>query len=222
MKQNKNLKALIVILAAILMPFAAIILNTQSVFAAAPRCYQSLVAPSGVGGCGHWPVTTGGYPVANKCYILQLANGGGGFVYQPASCTSGVFATGGNKGGGNKTGNNSSNNSNGGGNSSTPVSVAELADRKGERSCLLRASDSPTSCRIFNRWLFPAIDFLGIGVGILVTIMIVVGGIQYSASRGDPNAVAAARRKIANAVFALVAYGFFWSFIQWLVPGGIF
>ena len=59
-------------------------------------------------------------------------------------------------------------------------------------------------------------------VGIVVIMMVVVGGIQYSASAGDPQKVNAAKKRIANALLALVAYIFLYAFLQWIVPGGIF
>lgn len=59
-------------------------------------------------------------------------------------------------------------------------------------------------------------------VGVVIVIMIAVGGLQFSMARDDPQAVAAAKNRIRNAVFALLAYLFGFAFLQWLVPGGIF
>lgn len=66
------------------------------------------------------------------------------------------------------------------------------------------------------------INVLSIGVGVVVTIMIVLGGLQYMTSRDNPQAVQAAKTRITNAVIGLVAFVFVYSFLQWLVPGGIF
>ena len=63
-------------------------------------------------------------------------------------------------------------------------------------------------------------DFLAIGVGVVVTIMVVIGGIQYSAAANDPQKVASAKKKISNALFALLAFGLLWAFLQFIVPGG--
>lgn len=65
------------------------------------------------------------------------------------------------------------------------------------------------------------IDVMTALVGVVVVIMIIVGGIQYSASRNDPGAVAAAKQKIVNAVIALLVYIFMWAFLQWIIPGGV-
>jgi hypothetical protein len=59
-------------------------------------------------------------------------------------------------------------------------------------------------------------------VGIVVVTMIAVGGVQYSASRDNPQATQEAKTRIRNAVLALIMYLFVFAFLQWLVPGGIF
>ena len=59
-------------------------------------------------------------------------------------------------------------------------------------------------------------------VGIVVVMTIVIGGIQYSAARDNPQAVAAAKKRISQALIALVIYLFMFAFLQWLVPGGVF
>ena len=51
--------------------------------------------------------------------------------------------------------------------------------------------------------------------------VIIVGGIQYSASGGNPEANKAALKRIFTAVIALIAFVGLWSFLQWLIPGGI-
>lgn len=72
------------------------------------------------------------------------------------------------------------------------------------------------------------VNFLSIGVGVVVIAMIIIGGIQYIlagsdvASPGKPSAVAAAKQRIVNSLIALVAYLFIFAFLQWLIPGGLF
>jgi hypothetical protein len=65
-------------------------------------------------------------------------------------------------------------------------------------------------------------NFLSAGVGIIIVIMIIVGGIQYTTAGGDPQKVASAKGHILNAIIALVAFFFLFAFLQWVVPGGIF
>ncbi|MDQ3158530.1 MAG: pilin [bacterium] len=67
-----------------------------------------------------------------------------------------------------------------------------------------------------------AINFLSAGVGIILTGVIILGGIQYSTAGANPNAVAAAKGRIVNAIVAFIMYLLIFAFIQWLIPGGIF
>lgn len=66
------------------------------------------------------------------------------------------------------------------------------------------------------------INILSAVVGVIVVIMIVIGGIQYSTARDNPQGVAAARERIINALLALVSYLAITAFLQWVVPGGVF
>lgn len=70
--------------------------------------------------------------------------------------------------------------------------------------------------------LTTGLTFLAAGVGLVATIMLVVGGIQYITSNGNPQAVTAAKKKIGDVVLGLVAFAFLYAFLQWLIPGGIF
>lgn len=77
------------------------------------------------------------------------------------------------------------------------------------------------NCKIID-YLVIVINALSALVGIVVVIMIVVGGIQYSAARDNPQAVQAAKTRITNAILALVVYVFFYGFLNYLIPGGLF
>lgn len=63
--------------------------------------------------------------------------------------------------------------------------------------------------------------FLATGVGIAITISIVIGGIQYMSSRGNPQATQAAISRITNAVIALVLFILMAAILNFLVPGGL-
>ena len=71
-------------------------------------------------------------------------------------------------------------------------------------------------------WIQKFIDLMTGLSGLVIIIMVIVGGIQYSTSGGNPQAASAAKKKIRNAVIALFALIFTFTFLQWLVPGGIF
>lgn len=77
------------------------------------------------------------------------------------------------------------------------------------------------NCGVIENYVNPAINVLSVVFGIAVVISIVVGGIQYSASAGDPNKVAEARKRISNSILSLVAFIFLYAIIDFLLPGGI-
>jgi hypothetical protein len=90
------------------------------------------------------------------------------------------------------------------------------------------ATDNPcqsgdNGCQaLVSKYINPFINFLAAGVGIIVTIMIIIGAIQYSTSQDNPQAVSAAKKRIFNAVLALIIFGLMYALLQWLVPGGAF
>ncbi|HEY5667732.1 MAG TPA: hypothetical protein VIR03_01065 [Candidatus Saccharimonadales bacterium] len=75
--------------------------------------------------------------------------------------------------------------------------------------------------KIITKYINPAIKILSGLVGVIVTVSIVAGGIQYASAGGDPSKVVAARKRITNSILALLAYLFLFMFLQWLIPGGI-
>lgn len=86
------------------------------------------------------------------------------------------------------------------------------------------ACDSTENCVNNNpltQTILIAINFLSAAVGIVVIIAIVIGGIQYSTAGGNPNATSAAKKRILNAIIALVAYMLLFMFLQWIIPGGL-
>lgn len=72
-----------------------------------------------------------------------------------------------------------------------------------------------------TRWLIVVINILSAVAGLIITIVIIIGGIQYTTAKDDPQAVAAAKGRITNAILALAVYIFFYAMLQWLVPGGV-
>jgi hypothetical protein len=68
---------------------------------------------------------------------------------------------------------------------------------------------------------FAFIRVLSAGVGLVVVGSIVVGGIQYSASRGDPQATAQAINRIRSSLYALLIYIFGFALLNYIIPGAI-
>lgn len=105
-----------------------------------------------------------------------------------------------------------------------PISSVFAADSDGTNILSATTFDGTCTsddCSIISRIINPAIAVLSAGVGLVVTVMIIIAGIQYTMAGDDPQKVMAAKSKIQNAVLALVTYIFFFGLLQWLWPGGI-
>jgi len=74
---------------------------------------------------------------------------------------------------------------------------------------------------IFN-YLTMIIQFLSGAIGLVIVLMLVIGGIQYITSAGDPGAVKNAKSRITNAIIALVLFILMFAILNFLIPGGIF
>jgi hypothetical protein len=69
--------------------------------------------------------------------------------------------------------------------------------------------------------LFGIVRFLSDGVGLVVVGSIIVGGIQYSGSRGDPQSTAMAINRIRSSLYALLIYIFAYAILNYLIPGAV-
>lgn len=200
-----------------------------------PRCYLSSLGGSGIQSC-----TSSGFAQAfaangltaqsGHCYIFD------GLIIQDVDCNYQAF-------GGTGTTPTPV--------SATPVSTqppggfenpyeepeednAEAAAKKvGEIATIARDDgfeEVDDSCNVGNQGADCSItdklnsiaNVLSLGVGIIIVIMIIVGGIQYTMAGGDAGKVAGAKGRITNAIYALIAYFFLFAFFQWIVPGGVF
>ncbi len=70
--------------------------------------------------------------------------------------------------------------------------------------------------------MFAVIRLLSDGVGIVVVGSLIVGGIQYIISAGDPQAAAKAIGRIRATVFALGIYIFAYPLLNYVLPAGFF
>ena len=80
---------------------------------------------------------------------------------------------------------------------------------------------SLNSCDIISKYVNPLINFLSALVGVGVVISIIIGGIQYSSSEGDPGKASAAKNRIRNAIIALITFIILYAMLNFLVPGGL-
>ena len=79
-----------------------------------------------------------------------------------------------------------------------------------------------SGCDFIQKYINPGINLLSVLFGLIAVASIIIGGVQYSASSGDPQKAAAAKKRITNTIIALIGYFFLYGFLQFLIPGGIF
>jgi hypothetical protein len=157
--------------------------------------------------------TIPGAPVfqENKCYALVADSGGAGVGETDCSKAFGTFST------GDKKGNHQC------GTGAGAESVSLNLGCTGEK-CITSPND-PVCMGDVNAILdvfFAIIRFLSVGVGIIIVASVVVAGIQYTSSRGDPAAVAKAIDRVRNTVIGLVIYLLIYAILNWIVPAGVF
>jgi hypothetical protein len=65
--------------------------------------------------------------------------------------------------------------------------------------------------------------FLAGIVGVVIAFMIAYRGVQYTVSKDNPQMTQIAKEGIRDAIlWALIPYLLIFSFLQWLIPGGLF
>jgi hypothetical protein len=77
-----------------------------------------------------------------------------------------------------------------------------------------------SKCDLFNV-INDVINTLAAAIGVIVAISLGIGGQQYGSSGGDPSKVTAAKNRIRNSILALVAFMFLYTFLNFLIPGGL-
>ncbi len=92
----------------------------------------------------------------------------------------------------------------------------------GDPAVTSKATCTASNCDLIKKYINPLISLLSALVGVAVTISIIIGGIQYSSSNGNAQQITAAKARIRNSLIALLAFFFLYTFLQFLVPGGIF
>lgn len=88
--------------------------------------------------------------------------------------------------------------------------------------CIGQGFPGPDDINPIIDMAFALFRFLSAGVGLVLIASIIYAGIQYSASRGNPQAVEASIKRITSTVIALLLYMFMFALANYLVPGGLF
>jgi hypothetical protein len=71
-------------------------------------------------------------------------------------------------------------------------------------------------------YLKTVLQLLSIAASMVIILMLIVAGIQYITSIGDPGQIKAAKTRVTNAITALVLFLLMYAILSFLVPGGIF
>lgn len=83
-------------------------------------------------------------------------------------------------------------------------------------------SNNKDGCSAIVDAIFAIIRALSAGVGVVVVASVVWAGIQYSTSRGDPNATATALTRVRETLIALLVFIFGYAILNYLIPAGFF
>lgn len=94
-------------------------------------------------------------------------------------------------------------------------------NNKKQTQCVPLGNNDPADSPIWKD-LQAIVNALSAGVGVVVVGTIIVGGIQYTVAGDQAGKVEEAKKRIANGIFALVAFFLTWAFLEWLIPGGVF
>lgn len=88
------------------------------------------------------------------------------------------------------------------------------------RTCCPKPNQDGTQC-LYQKYINPAIALISAAVGVAIAIAIIVGGIEYITSAGDPQRAASGKKRIVNALIGLIAYALLFAFLQFIIPGGV-
>ena len=216
------------ILISVLLISCTVLLRESTVFAAAePGCYARTTTSTQKVTCPTEGLARATSSPSNKCYVAFVSTQGQG-DFTDTDCST-ITASAPAAGGGT-----------GGTDPSEELGFAPVANNEGKHVCGRGTDNTVTTAFDFGcvggdtakftgETLNPIVDimfalfrFLSAGVGLVVIGSIVLAGIQYTASRGDPQATGASIKRISNSLIALLIYTFMFAIANYLVPGGMF
>jgi len=107
---------------------------------------------------------------------------------------------------------------------SAPVAHAQFTCGSGDDEVdvgINICGDTPSDPNPIFDALGSIVQFLAAGVGIVITLMVVFAGFQYIVSAGNPDGIAAAKKKLTHAFEALLLFIFMTVILNFAIPGGI-
>jgi hypothetical protein len=88
----------------------------------------------------------------------------------------------------------------------------------GKKNCIINDAGNGGAIVGYTQLI---LRLLAIAVGLIIVLMIIIAGIQYITSRGEPENVKNAKNRLVNAIIALVLFLMMYAIIGYLVPGGV-
>lgn len=70
-------------------------------------------------------------------------------------------------------------------------------------------------------YLRAIIRFIAGIFGILAVLIVIISGIQYITSSGNPQAIAAAKKRLVNVIISIVLFVLMFGILNYLIPGGV-
>lgn len=94
-------------------------------------------------------------------------------------------------------------------------------DDETEVSVAIGGENCVSNDNLISQYLKWIIQFLTGGVGLVITLMIVVSGVQYTLAGSSPDKVQQAKSRLKNAIIGLVLFILLSAILNYLVPGGL-
>jgi hypothetical protein len=99
--------------------------------------------------------------------------------------------------------------------------TATINDANGCKINVPGVSNDPNTGGALINYLRGWLQVLNSAVALVVMLMLVIAGVQYITSAANPTSVAAAKKRLTNAIIALVMWLMMFAALQFLMPGGI-
>lgn len=95
------------------------------------------------------------------------------------------------------------------------------ADDETKVSVAIDGENCVSNDNLISQYLKWIVQFLTGGVGLVITLMIVVSGVQYTLAGSSPDKVQQAKSRLKNAIIGLVLFILLSAILNYLVPGGL-